>query len=86
LKLYYDGPKPSTPPRWIEEEYELNARDALCVIQQQLATPDFDSNIEYVPYQEFDEHGDRIYSNLNSAHWANKQAVGVFILHLFFRL
>ena len=58
IKLCYNGLKPPTPPHWMEEEYELNVRDVLHVIRQQLAMPDFDGNIEYVPYQEFDEHGD----------------------------
>jgi hypothetical protein len=56
----------------MEETYELNARDALLVLEQQLATPDFDGQNDYVPYQEFDAQGDRIYSNLMSGRWASR--------------
>jgi hypothetical protein len=75
--LYYDGPKPPTPPRWMEEEYELNVRDILSVIEQILATSEFKDKIEFIPYAEFDPNGDRVYSNLNSGLWANQQAVSI---------
>lgn len=77
-KFSYSGPKPTTPPRWMEETYELNARDALLVLEQQLATSDFDGQTDYVPYQEFDAQGDRIYSNLMSGRWASREAVSFF--------
>jgi hypothetical protein len=75
-KFSYAGPKPANPPAWMEETYELNARDALHVLEQQLATSDFDGQTDYVPYQEFDGKGDRAYSNLMSGHWAFREAVG----------
>lgn len=75
FKLFYDGPKPSTPPRWMEETYELNARDALLVLEQQLSTLDFFQHIAYVPYREFDACGNRVFSNLMSGDWAYQQAV-----------
>jgi hypothetical protein len=75
--LYYDGPKPPTPPRWMEEGYELNLRDILLVSEQMLATSEFEGRIELVPYAEFDSNGDRVYSNLNSGLWANRQAVSI---------
>ena len=84
FKFSYTGPKPPTPPRWMEETYELNTRDALLVLEQQLATSDFDGQTEYVPYQEFNVEGDRVYSNLMSGHWANREAVSfVNISHLY---
>ena len=38
----------------MEETYELTTRDTLLLLEQQLATSDFDKQTEYVPYQEFD--------------------------------
>ena len=71
----YTGPKPPTPPAWMEETFELNAHDVLLMIEEQIGTPDFDGQVEYVPYQEFDSNGDRIYSNNMSAHFAFHEAV-----------
>jgi Plavaka transposase len=64
----------------MEETYELNTRDALFLLEQQIATSEFDGQIEYVPYQEFDTNGDRIYSNLMSGDWAFPEAVCVHVL------
>lgn len=74
-KFRYHGPKPSTPPQWMEETYELNTRDVLTLLEQQLQTPEFDGKIEYSPYEEYNSAGDRVYSNLMSAAWANREAV-----------
>ena len=71
----YSGPKPATPPQWMEETYELNTRDVLVVLEQQLATTEFDGQFESTPYQEFNAQGDRVYSNLMSGHWAYREAV-----------
>jgi hypothetical protein len=71
----YSGPKPPTPPRWMEETYELNTRNVLTVLEQQLATTEFDGQFETTPYREFNAQGDRVYSNLMSGHWAYREAV-----------
>ncbi|KAF8889756.1 hypothetical protein CPB84DRAFT_1816420 [Gymnopilus junonius] len=63
-KFRYTGPKPSTPPRWMEEIYELSLHDIL------LFKDKFDSR----PYQEFDPQGNRVFSNLMSGDWAYRQA------------
>ncbi|KAF8903656.1 hypothetical protein CPB84DRAFT_1845636 [Gymnopilus junonius] len=73
-KFSYTGPKPPTPPHWMEETYELNTRDALLILEQQLATSDFSPHITYVPYQEFDASGNRIVSDLMSGDWPFRQA------------
>jgi Plavaka transposase len=74
-RFYYKGPKPSTPPSWMEEGYDIDVRDALAVVRDQLATLAFKDQFDYVPYQEFNSKGERIWSNLMSAQWAFKQAV-----------
>lgn len=74
-KFRYHGPKPPTPPQWMEETYELNTRNALALLEQQLQTPEFDGKMEYSPYEEYNSAGDRVYSNLMSAAWANREAV-----------
>jgi hypothetical protein len=77
-KFTYTGPKPVNPPRWMEETYELNARDALLVLEQQLDTPDFHGEVNYAAYMEFNAKGDRVYSNFMSAHWVSREAVSFF--------
>ena len=74
-KFRYTGPKPSTPPRWMDEEYELNLRDILKVFEEELMSSEFKEDCDYAPYLEFDPQGDRVWSNLMSGDWANRQAV-----------
>ena len=78
LAFRYTGPKPSMPPPWMEQEYKLNTCNVVEVIQEQLATSDFTSQINYIPYKEFNNKGERVWSNLMSGHWAFMQAVCPF--------
>ena len=77
----YSGPKPPTLPQWMEDIYELNTQDVLVVLEQQLATTEFDRQFEYTPYQEFNAQGDRVYSNFMSGHWAFCEAVRLLLNH-----
>jgi hypothetical protein len=62
-------------------EYELFYRDPHDVIKNMIADPTFKCAFDYIPYQEFDEDGDRQYGNLMSGNWAFHQAV-CFVLYL----
>jgi hypothetical protein len=73
--LFYKGPKPLTPLHWMEGAYEIDAHDVLAVIQDQLAMSAFKDQFDNVPYKEFNNKGECIWSNLMSAQWAFKQAV-----------
>ncbi|KAN0128104.1 hypothetical protein V8E53_014085 [Lactarius tabidus] len=74
-ELSYCGPRPDgIPPRWMQETYELNVRDVLSVFEEQLASKEFDGHFEYTPYEEYDQAGSRIYSNLMSGNWASREA------------
>jgi Plavaka transposase len=59
----------------MEQIYDLNVWDALGLLEHQLASAEFGSQFEYVPYEEFDSNGDCMYSHLMSAFWANHKAV-----------
>jgi hypothetical protein len=75
-QLSYRGPQPTgTPPRWMQESYELNVRNVLSVFEEQLASKEFDCQFEYAPYEEYDKEGSRVYSNLMSGNWAFREAV-----------
>ncbi|KAJ7219449.1 hypothetical protein GGX14DRAFT_533211 [Mycena pura] len=73
--IRYTGPlPPGTPPRWMTQTYELCARDARQLLHEQLGTPSFKDNIDYVPYRQFNHREHRVWSNLMSGDWVWKQA------------
>jgi len=76
IKFKYDGPKPSTPPKWMEETYELCLRDILVLTEHQLATTDFEGKFHPAPYRQFNHKQDRVWSDLSSGDWMWDQAVG----------
>jgi hypothetical protein len=84
FKFHYSGPKPLTPPHWMEQTYELNTRDVLAVVREQLGTANFSKQFDYVPYKEFNGKGERLWSNLMSGHWAFMQAVRLFLFIFLF--
>ncbi|KAH8977840.1 hypothetical protein EDB86DRAFT_2816711 [Lactarius hatsudake] len=74
-QLSYSGPQPTgTLPQWMQEMYELNVRDVLSVFEEQLALKEFDGDFEYTPYEEYNEMGSCVYSNLMSGIWAFREA------------
>ena len=76
-KICYQGVVPAgIPPKWMTETYELCTCDSRTVLHNQLASSEFKGKTNFVPYQQFDSKGRRIWSNLMSADWAWKQAVG----------
>ncbi|KII89805.1 hypothetical protein PLICRDRAFT_52959 [Plicaturopsis crispa FD-325 SS-3] len=75
VKIRYQGPLPrGTPPKWMTEEYELCTRDALVIARNQLENSGFNGQVNYIPYQQFNTAGKRVYSNLMSGDWSWKQA------------
>jgi Plavaka transposase len=84
FELSYGGPRPDgAPPRWMQESYELNVRDILSVFEEQLASKEFDGQFEYMPYEEYDQNGSRVYSNLMSGNWAFREAVCTSAFHIY---
>lgn len=71
----YAGPQPENPSAWMTRTYEFNVRDMLAVLETLLANEEFDGHFDYVPYEEYDPDGNRIYSNLMSGQWAFTEAV-----------
>jgi hypothetical protein len=62
-------------PTWMTSEYEVWFRDPLAVLESQLANPDFDGKFHPAPYREYNEAGERVWSDVMSGNWAWKQAV-----------
>ena len=71
----YNGLLPRNPPQWMLEEYTLAYQNSEEVLHEQMGTPDFDGEIDYVPFMEFNEDAKRVDSNLMSGNWANNKAV-----------
>ncbi|KAI0349284.1 hypothetical protein OH77DRAFT_1584128, partial [Trametes cingulata] len=73
--ITYNGPLPqaSVPP-WMTQEYEIHFRDPRLVTIWMLRNPDFDGEFNVSPYREYNEDGEREYTNLMSAEWAWRQA------------
>ncbi|KAI0348915.1 hypothetical protein OH77DRAFT_1499700 [Trametes cingulata] len=73
--ITYNGPLPqdSVPP-WMTQEYEIHFRDPRLVTIWMLRNPDFDGEFNMSPYREYNEDGEREYTNLMSAEWAWRQA------------
>jgi hypothetical protein len=83
FELRYNGPlAEGTPPRWMTETFELCTRDSRILLHHQLETNDFNGKVHYVPYQQFNGNGSRVFSNLMSGDWAQKQAVSAKQLSL----
>jgi Plavaka transposase len=68
-------------PGWMTELYEVYYRDPRDVVKNIIADTTSKHAFDYVPYQEFDEDGDRRYENLMSGDWAYRQAV-CFVLYI----
>ncbi|KAF8805477.1 hypothetical protein BYT27DRAFT_7073831, partial [Phlegmacium glaucopus] len=76
VKFKYTGPlPPGTPPKWMLKTYELCFRDPRIVLLSQIALPDLQDHFNYVPYMQFNEKKDCVWSNLMSGSWAWDEAV-----------
>jgi len=60
-------------------KYDVWYRDPHEVVKNILASPDFEGQINYVAYREFDG-GQRRYGNMMSGDWSWRQSVCFFIL------
>ena len=82
VSVSYDGPLPSDQsqaPSWMTERYTVHFRDARAVVLELLKNPEFKDDIDFGPYEEYDENGDRILRDLMSAEWAWEKAVRLLI-------
>jgi len=80
FKFCYMGSKPLTPPQWMDKIYKLNVWDVLDVLEQQISTTKFNSQFKTTPYEEYDNTGQCIFSNLMSGYWATCEVVRLSFL------
>ncbi|KAJ7248710.1 hypothetical protein C8J57DRAFT_1522190 [Mycena rebaudengoi] len=71
----YNGPIPvgDTTP-WKTKGYTVHFRDPREIIKNQLANPDFKSEMDYAPKRVFAADGSREYEDFMSGNWAWRQA------------
>ena len=76
--LKYLGPLPDNPPAWMLQEYELNTRNIVRLLEAQISNPAFDGHFDYQPYVETNRKtGEWIFSNVMSGEWVSMEAVSV---------
>lgn len=80
----YQGelPQITNPPDWMKKKHNVWFRDPRQVVHNILSNPDFNGQIDYIPFQEFGD-GKRQWSDFMSGDWPWKQAVSSI---LYFRL
>ncbi|KIK14425.1 hypothetical protein PISMIDRAFT_117057, partial [Pisolithus microcarpus 441] len=74
--LRYNGEQPTdNVPPWMDEVYEYWFRDPSTLVENMFSNVEFDSEIDYAPYQDFTAGDKRRYQNFMSGDWAWSQAV-----------
>ncbi|KAG2028968.1 hypothetical protein BDR03DRAFT_936904 [Suillus americanus] len=75
FSMSYKGVKPAeNVPPWMKATYEVWFRDPRLLIHNILANPDFDGEIEYTPYRDYDDNNQRCFKKIFSGDWAWTQA------------
>ncbi|KAI0669707.1 hypothetical protein C8Q78DRAFT_977285 [Trametes maxima] len=74
FSIRYAGPITPNMPKWKTERFLVHTRNSLKVLENMADSPDFCGSWHTRPYQQFNEHGTRQYSDLLSGHWAWTQA------------
>ncbi|KAG2029184.1 hypothetical protein BDR03DRAFT_936876 [Suillus americanus] len=73
--MSYKGVKPvENVPPWMKATYEVWFRDPRLLIHNILANPDFDGEIEYTPYRDYDDNNQCCFKIFFSGDWAWTQA------------
>jgi Plavaka transposase len=74
--MKYNGNLPEGPlPTWMTDEFQVWFRDPRTVVCNMLANPEFDGEIDYSPYRDFNANGERQYQDFMSGDWAWKHTV-----------
>ncbi|KAG2029930.1 hypothetical protein BDR03DRAFT_1017733 [Suillus americanus] len=75
FSMSYKGVKPAeNVPPWMKATYEVWFCDPRLLIHNILANPDFDGEIEYTPYRDYDDNNQCCFKNFFSGDWAWTQA------------
>ncbi|KII87401.1 hypothetical protein PLICRDRAFT_664349 [Plicaturopsis crispa FD-325 SS-3] len=61
-------------PSWMHAEYDVWFRDPREVARVMLDNPDFEGELDYGPYRDFDKNGNRVLKDFMSGDWSWRQA------------
>jgi hypothetical protein len=62
-------------PSWMNAEYDVWFRDPREIVKNMLSNPDFNSDFDYAPFQEYTADGIHRFKDFMSGNWAWQQAV-----------
>jgi hypothetical protein len=80
FSMSFNGVKPAeNVPPWMDGTHDVWFRDPRLLIHNMLANPDFDGEIEYTPYRDYNGDNKRCFKNFFSGNWAWNQAVHFFV-------
>lgn len=88
--LQYDQRQPvENAPQWTQAEYDVWFRNPRTLVHNLLSNPDFKSDFDYAPYQEYTTDGVHRFQDFMSGNWAWSQAVslqyslgGLVLIHI----
>ena len=80
FSMHYNGacPDANVPP-WMDSEYDMWFRDPCLLLRNQIANPAFAGQIDYAPIQEYNDKGQRTWTDFMTGNWAWRQAVRAHI-------
>jgi Plavaka transposase len=83
FSLQHNGTKPTSDvPSWMQAEYDVWFRDPKALVQNMLSNPDFKSDFDYAPFQEYTADGTHRFRDFMSGNWAWQQAVSSHFLFI----
>ena len=86
FSLKYNGDLPTgagEAPSWMTAEHEVWFRDPQELVQNLLSNPDFASEFDYSPLQEYDKAENHRFQDFMSGNWAWEQAVSSRLFPMF---
>ena len=77
-RLKYEGVLPQqNVPQWMTDEHEVWFRDPRQIVHNMLSNSDFEGEIDYAPFQEYDKDRNHRFQDFMSGNWAWNQCVSV---------
>jgi hypothetical protein len=76
FSIKYGGVQPNHDvPDWMTAENDVWLRDPLTLVHNMLSNPDFKDELNYAPFQKYDQDGNHQFQDFMSGNWAWKQCV-----------
>ena len=79
-----DDKIPPDAPNWKKAKWDVWYQDPHELIHNVLQNPDFHTQFDYTPYQEYDLDGNHHFHNVMSGDWCWCEAVSKFIVYFYY--